>query len=99
MYESRFCSVCLFLPVGKLGTQSVSQGWTGKELSSILSLVMMVKPSEMQLVGSECQSPLLLGAWVAQSVEPPTLDFGSGHDLSIVGLSLALSSVLSMKPA
>ena len=23
------------------------------------------------------------GAWVAQSVEHPTLDFGSGHDLTV----------------
>ena len=24
------------------------------------------------------------GAWVAQSVEHPTLDFGSGHDLTVL---------------
>ena len=26
------------------------------------------------------------GAWVAQSVKPPTLDFGPGHDLTILGI-------------
>ena len=26
------------------------------------------------------------GAWVAQSVERPTLDFGSGHDLMVRGM-------------
>ena len=26
----------------------------------------------------------LRGTWVAQSVEPLTLDFGSGHDLTVV---------------
>ena len=36
---------------------------------------------------------------MAQSVERPTLDFGSGHDLRVVGLSPTLGSVLSMEPA
>ena len=27
------------------------------------------------------------GTWAAQSVEPPTLDFGSGRDLTVVGSS------------
>ena len=27
------------------------------------------------------------GAWVAQSTKCPTLDFGSGHDLRVIGLS------------
>ena len=31
------------------------------------------------------------GAWVAQSFEHPTLDFSSGHDLRVLGSSLALS--------
>ena len=39
------------------------------------------------------------GTWVAQSVERPTLDFGSGHDPRVVGSSPASGSVLSMKPA
>ena len=39
------------------------------------------------------------GAWVAQSVKRPTLDFGSGHDLIIVRLSPAVGSVLSVEPA
>ena len=30
------------------------------------------------------------GNWVAQSVEHPTLDFGSGHDLRVLRLSLPL---------
>ena len=39
------------------------------------------------------------GAWVAQSVKRPTLDFGSGHGLTVVRLSPVLGSVLGMKPA
>ena len=39
------------------------------------------------------------GAWVAQSVEHPTLDFGPGHDPRLMGLSPVLSSVLSTEPA
>ena len=31
-------------------------------------------------------------AWVAQSVECQSLDFGSGHDLRVVGSSPALGS-------
>ena len=27
--------------------------------------------------------PVILGPWVAQLVECPTLDFGSGHDLTV----------------
>ena len=29
------------------------------------------------------------GIWVAQSVKPPTLDFGSGHDLAVWFMSLS----------
>ena len=39
------------------------------------------------------------GAWVAQSVEHLTLDFGSGCDPRVVGSSPALGTVLSMEPA
>ena len=39
------------------------------------------------------------GAWVAQSVEHPTLDFGSGHDLRLVKSSPMLGSALSVEPA
>ena len=39
------------------------------------------------------------GTWVAQPVECPTLDFGSGHDPRVVGQSSASGSVLSMEPA
>ena len=39
------------------------------------------------------------GAWVAQWVEPLTLDFGSGYDSRVVGLSPALGSTLSVEPA
>ena len=41
----------------------------------------------------------LVGYLVAQSVEHPTLDFGSGHDLRIMGLSPTWCSVLSGKSA
>ena len=39
------------------------------------------------------------GPWVAQSVMGRTLDFGSGHDLKVVRLSLALGTMLGMGPA
>ena len=39
------------------------------------------------------------GAWVAQSVERLTPDFGPGHDLMVMGLSLASDSALSMESA
>ena len=37
------------------------------------------------------------GAWVAQSVEHWTPDFGSGHDARVVRLSPSLGSALSME--
>ena len=36
---------------------------------------------------------------MAQSVEHPTLDFGSVHDPRVMGSSPALGPVLSMEPA
>ena len=38
------------------------------------------------------------GVWVAQSVEPPTLGFSSGYDLTVMRLSPALGSVLGIEP-
>ena len=35
---------------------------------------------------------------MAQSVESLTLDFGSGHGVSVVGLSPALGSMLGVEP-
>ena len=39
------------------------------------------------------------GAWVAQSVEHLTLDFGSGHDPRVMGLSPMLGLTVIMEPA
>ena len=39
------------------------------------------------------------GAWVAQLVERPTLDLGSGHDPRVVRSSPALGFRLSVEPA
>ena len=39
------------------------------------------------------------GAWLAQSVEHPALDFSSGHEPKIVGSSPALGFVLTLEPA
>ena len=36
---------------------------------------------------------------MAQSVECPTLDFSSGHDLMVVGSRPKSDSILSVKPA
>ena len=41
----------------------------------------------------------LRGTWVAQSVKSVTLDFGSGHDLRAIKLSLMSGSTLGMEPA
>ena len=38
-------------------------------------------------------------AWVAQSIKCPTLDVGSGHDLTVVRSSPLLGSTLAMEPA
>ena len=40
-----------------------------------------------------------MGAWVVQYIKRLTLDFGSGHDLRIVRLSLGSDSVLGVEPA
>ena len=37
----------------------------------------------------------LRGSWIAQSVEPLTLNFSSGHNLRVVRLSPLLGSTLS----
>ena len=39
------------------------------------------------------------GSWVARLVKHLTLDFGSGHDVTLVGLGPTSGSVLSVKPA
>ena len=41
-----------------------------------------------------------MGAWVAQSVKRPTLDFGSGHDLMVpeIGPHIGLHADI-LKPA
>ena len=38
------------------------------------------------------------GAWVAQSVKHPPLDFGSGGDLGVMRLSLESASALFLEP-
>ena len=40
----------------------------------------------------------LRSTWVAQSVERPTIDFGSGHDLTVVSLSLLAILSLPLLP-
>ena len=42
---------------------------------------------------------MLGGAWVAWSVGQLTIDFGSGHDLGVLRLRLALGSELSRESA
>ena len=36
--------------------------------------------------------------WLSRLTIPPTLDFGSGHDLRVLGLSPSLDSMLSLDP-
>ena len=51
----------------------------------------------IQLAGNK-NSMDLRGAWVAQSVERPTLDFGLGQDPRVVRSSPALYSMLDVEP-
>ena len=44
-----------------------------------------------------CQSAYFVGAWVARSVLSPTLDFGSGHDLTVCGTEPHVGSVLTAR--
>ena len=37
------------------------------------------------------------GAWVAQSVKPPTLGFGSGHDLTVCEIKSFMGSALTVQ--
>ena len=39
------------------------------------------------------------GAWVAQSVKGPTLDFDSGHDLTVHGFWPHVGLCMSVDPA
>ena len=41
---------------------------------------------------------VLKGAWVAQLVKHPTLDFGSGCDLRVMGSSSGSGSMLGVEP-
>ena len=43
-------------------------------------------------------SPLAQGAWLAQSVERPTLVLSPGQDLRVVSSSTMLVSMLNMEP-
>ena len=45
------------------------------------------------------QTPSVVDAWVAQSIEDPTLDFGLGHDLRVVGSSPESSTMLCSEAA
>ena len=81
---------------------SITQAWQHSEHSYQFSLG-SISPLDFsssitgyyylcQVVKFSC--PLLWGAWVAQLVERPTFDCGSGHDFEVVRWSLAFSSVL-----
>ena len=61
--------------------------------------------SEIQSMAEECKGRVILnrkvrGAGVAQSVEGPTLDFSSGHDLTVSEFKPRFwLSTASMEPA
>ena len=54
---------------------------------------------------SDCPTSLpvlklsLWDGWVVQLIKHPTLDFSSGYDLIVMGLSPTLGSMLNMEPA
>ena len=60
---------------------------------------MMVKDPDHQKRITILELYAFKDAWVAQSVKYPTLDFGSGHDLSVMRLSPARGSAFSEEPA
>lgn len=51
------------------------------------------------LLSMRIENDHIWDAWVARSVEPLTLDGGSGHDLSVGGLSPPWGSTPSVEPA
>ena len=55
--------------------------------------------SKARTLSEKCCKESFWGARVAQLIEHLILDFGSGHDPRVVGLSLTSGSVLSVEPA
>ena len=55
--------------------------------------------SRMWAVAQQEKNMFCRGAWVAQLVDHLTLDFDSGHDPRVVGLSPTLGSMPSVEPA
>ena len=54
----------------------------------------------LPLIITSTKKLLFWGAWVAQSVERSTLDFGSGHDLSVGGIESCVEFCAnSLEPA
>ena len=51
------------------------------------------------MINSTFKNKKMRGAWVAQSVEHLTLDFGSGHDLRVVRSSPLSGSMLGVESA
>ena len=80
------------VPHGWLWWHQGNRLWLQSSTSSEVS-----QESQFSLVHKEGLS--FRGAWAAQSVEHPTLDFSSGHDPRVVGSSPTSGSVLSMEPA
>ena len=65
-------------------------------LKTFLTLVFLLFALvSLRIVSGPVQTLIPRGAWVAQSINHPTLDFGSGHDLTVVSSSPASGSVLS----
>ena len=79
-----------------------STGFTSTLLnqSQDVSITSYRKLGKVCLIGWlwELNSIILWGSWMAQLVEHPTLDFSSGHDIRVMGLSPTSASQLSMKP-
>ena len=61
---------------------------------SPLSEIFLSQPCGSKEIKSYCW-----GACVAQLAKHPTLDFGSGHDLRVIELSLPWDSMLDMECA
>ena len=71
---------------------SILAGWRDSSLVTQLSRL-------LPYGNRDIKTRMLRDAWVAQSVECVTLDFGAGHVSGAVGSSPMSGSALSMEPA
>ena len=72
--------------------------WLPSSLTVFSKKFYPIKHPRMNML-EQRKSISLGGTWVVQPVEPPTLGFGSGHDLRVVRSGHTLGSMLSTESA